>query len=354
MKGIKIELNRKFSASSIANEGGGLEEDWLENLAFSVTNKTEKRITYLFISFQFPLFTENPHTQAGIYYQIILGVDPRATGTAGTYAEPFSLAAGDSHTIMLVDKDLNEIKKRLTMGKRSLADFNRMFILIPTVGYEDGTQWKLGKDSRPEKVQQSDDKEVEIASYDNEPYEINDLTVKNVKLHPGWSYSDPEESFVRRIKQSYKFSARSVAGDGGGREEDWLENLQFSVKNNSDKKVNYIGLSIQFPETTVNGPLMVDNSLNLGIRPSDSPEWASKKIPLSLGPADSVTLTLSAQNLKSIKDFLALRKFQLSGLNKAVIRMEEIYYLDDSIMWLTGSYYRPSTTTPGRYERIDK
>jgi hypothetical protein len=351
VKGVKIDLGRKFSARSVADQGGGLEEDWLENLAFSVNNKSEKRVTYLVISLRFP-FNENPDTSAGIYYHIVLGVNPRATGTAATYAEPFSLAAGASHTIRIVDKDLNEMKKHLAMGKLSLADVNKVFIRIPTVGYEDGTQWELGRDSRAVKVQQSDDKEIEIASHDNAPYEISDLTVKNVRLYPGRFYSD-ENVVIKKGKEIYKFSARSVARDGGEQEEGWLENLQFSVKNKSDKQITYIGLSLRFPETSVNGPVMADTSLSLGIHPKDSAERANKKTPLRLAPGDSTTFTLSAQQLKSIKKFLAHRKFQLSGLNKAVIQMETIHYLDYPIIWSGGDYYRPSATSPGTYERID-
>lgn len=350
VKGVPIELGKKFSAKLITEQSGGLEEDWLENLEITVNNNSDKRITYLQVSLRFP-HSENSDSSVGMFYHFVLGVDLRASGQAATLAEPFSLDAGASHTIRLNEKDLKEIKKRLEMTKKPLVEVNKVFIRISVVGYEDGLQWQAGTYIRPEKQRQSDNKVIEKMIYGNEPCEVSELSVKNVKITSIERLV--QYGVTKTPRDSYEFSAKAVAQDGGGPEEDWLENLKLTIKNKSDKLITYIGLSIQFPETVVNGPTMVDTSLNLGIHPKAPAEWANRSAPLALLPGDTSTFTLSAKELTSIKNFLASRKFQLAGLNKAVIRMETVI-LEGGTTWSGGNFFKPSKSAAGGYERIDQ
>jgi hypothetical protein len=350
VKNVKIALRQKFSAKSVAEQGGGQEEDWLENLELTLKNKSDKRITYLSISLRFPLFG-SPDPSVGMFYHFVSGVDPRATGTAATHAEPLSLDVGESYAVRLSDKGLREIKQRLTMSKNSLADVNKVFLRISTVGYEDGGQWQLGRYSLPEKQQPSDKKVVEKAEYNNEPCEIGDLSVKGVRVLSQERLVSNGFTKVRR--DSYEFSAESVAGNSGGQKEDWLENLKLTIKNKSDQQINYIGLAIQFPETEVNGPVMVYSPPALGIHPKAATVRMPQSTPLALAPGDTTTFALSASQLKLMKDFLALRKFQLGGLNRAVIRLETVT-LEDGKMWSTGHYYKPNSSAVGGYERVDQ
>lgn len=350
VKGVPIELGRKFSAKSVTAQDGGLEEDWLENLEFTVKNTSDKRITYLQASLRFPLFENTDKSAAGMFHHFILGVDLRASGEAATYATPFSLDAGASHTIRLDEKGLKEIKSRLERSKQSLAGINKVFIQIGVVGYEDGLQWQAGRYIRPEKQLQSDNKVIDQLLYGNEPCKISELSVRNVKIAS--SEKPVSNGFTTTPGVSYEFSARSVAKNGGGPKEDWLENLNISIKSKSDKLITYIGLSIEFPETVVNGPLMV-SSHNLGIHPKATAEWASRSAPLALLPGGTAIFTLSDQGLKVIKNFLASRKFQLAGTNRAVIRISTVIF-EDGTAWSGGNYFKPNESAPGGYERIDQ
>ena len=350
VRNVSIVPHQKFSAKSVIGQGGGQEEDWIENLEFTIKNKSDKLITYLSISIGFPR-PGNPDTSVGTFYNFALGVDLRASGEAATFVEPFSLAAGGSHTIRLSAKDLKEIKSRLAMSKTSLAEMNWAIIRIPSVGFEDGSQWQLGNFLVPDKMQPSDKKTVERVRYEKEPYEITNLTVKNVKIAPLERLVS--NGFTKARRESYEFSAKAVAKSSGGQEEEWLENLQLTLKNKSDKQITHLGLSIQFPETEVNGPMMVYNQLSLGIHPKATAERVKQSSPLALEPGDKVNFILSAQQLKLIKDFLALRKFQLAGLNKAVLNVETVI-LEDGIMWSAGHYYKPNSSVLGGYERIDQ
>ena len=350
VKNVRIALHQKLSARSLTEQGGGQTEDWLEDLEFTVKNKSEKRVTYLSVSLRFPM-SGNPDTSVGMFYHFVFGVDLRASGQAATYREPFSLEPGASLTVRLSDKGLKEIRTLLALSKRSLAEVDRVFLRVSIVGYEDGLQWQLGEYSRPEKQKQSDKKVVELEAYDNEPYEISDLSVKNVKIPSQERLVS--QGFTRVPRDSYEFSAASVAKDSGGQAGDWLENLAFVIKNTSDKQITYIALSIQFPETQVNGPSMAYNALGLGIHPIAAAGDQQQGRPLALAPGDTTNFKLSPQQLKLMKDFLALRKFQLAVLNRAVVRIETVIF-DTGIMWSFGHYYKPSASAAGRFERIEQ
>ena len=347
IKNVKVALNQKFSARALAKHGGGPEEDWLENLEVTIKNKSDKRITYLSISLGFP-FAGSTNTSAGTFYGLTFGIDLRASGEAATYIEPFSLGAGESYTVRFSDKGLKEIKSRLAMVKSQLADMNRMILRIPTIGYEDGVQWQLGKYSVPEKQQQSERKAIEKAGYDIEPYEISDLSVNNVKITPRERLVS--NGFMKVRRESYEFSVKAKALSSGGPEGEWLEGLEFSFTNRSTKRVTCIGLELGFPETEVNGPQMV-------YRFSRGNSWESAKDPsrlvepLALESGEVVTLRLSDKHLKALTNFLALRKVHLAGLNRAVMKVIDIRY-EDETRWSGGAYYRPNPDKPGAYYRI--
>ncbi|HEU4388419.1 MAG TPA: hypothetical protein VFV34_11525 [Blastocatellia bacterium] len=352
VKNIKIAFHQKFGAKSVVEQSGRQMDDWLEDFEFTVRNKSDKRISYLSISLRFPRL-ENPDPSVGTFYHFVLGVDPRATGQAATYADPFSLDAGASHTVRLSNKGLKEIEKRLAWGKTSLAEVPTVFLQVAIVGYEDGMQWQQGKLLRPaaaEKLQQSDKKAVERAWYDNEPYEIGELSVKNVNI-ASRQIMVPN-GFTKARRDSYEFSSESLAKEGGGEAGDWLENLRFAIKNNADRQITYVGLSIEFPETEFNGPLMF-YSLRLGLPPKGPAARPPQGETLALAPGDTTIFALSTEQLRKIKGFLALRKFQLAELNRAVIRIETMI-LDTGIMWQSGHYFKPSSTAPGGYARIDQ
>lgn len=184
-------------------------------------------------------------------------------------------------------------------------------------------------------LQRSDEKVIERKEYPKEPLEFDNLAVKNVKITP-----------------SQKVSARSLVEHGGGQIEDWLENLEFSLKNKSDKQVRYILLQLQFPETEVNGPMMAYN-VEVGIHPNASGDALIYGKPLALEPGDTFAFTLSAKELKQMKDFLALRKFQLADLNKTIIPIVSVIF-DDGKAWSSGRYYKPNPNAPGGYEPIDQ
>lgn len=191
------------------------------------------------------------------------------------------------------------------------------------------------KASRP-RSQRSDEKVIERKDFPSEPFRFGGLSVRKVKIAP-------------RVK----FNARLIAESGGGQVEDWLENLSFTIKNTSNKRMIYINVELDFPETTVNGPMMVYNQLGIGIHPKAFGDNLKYGTPLALDPGITTTFSFSAERLRLLKEFLALRSFQLADLNQATIRIDHVIF-DDGMKWSQGDVYRPNPAARGGYERVNR
>jgi len=197
------------------------------------------------------------------------------------------------------------------------------------------SQTVIAKNPRP-LPQKSDEKIIQRKNFSNEPFGFDGLSVKKVKIAPG-----------------VKFNARLTAESGGGQVEDWVENLSFTIKNTSNKRMIYINVELDFPETTVNGrPLMVYDQLSIGIHPKAFGDALTYGKPLALEPGDTTTASLSSDRLRLLKEFLALAKFQLADLNQVNIRIDHIVF-DDGTKWSQGYQYKPNRAVRGGYELIN-
>jgi hypothetical protein len=94
---------------------------------------------------------------------------------------------------------------------------------------------------------------IEVSERPDELIEFGNLRVKDVQ-----------------ITSSRKFNAATVAVKSGRQIEDWLENLEFSIRNKSDKQITYIQFELQFPDTGVTGPLMVYREFGIGVHPQSA------------------------------------------------------------------------------------
>lgn len=184
--------------------------------------------------------------------------------------------------------------------------------------------------------QRTDEKVIEKKNFPSEPFRFGNLSVRNVKITPGM-----------------KFNARLIATNPGGEAEDWLEYLSFTIKNTSGKRMIYINVELDFPETAVNGePLMVYNQLGIGIHPKAIGDDLKSGTPLALEPGDITTFSFSSYRLRLVKAFLALKNFQLADLNRVTIRIDNIIF-DDRTKWSQGYEYRPNPRVRGGYERVN-
>ena len=185
-----------------------------------------------------------------------------------------------------------------------------------------------GRAYRP---QRSDDKLVTKGDWGNEPLEFSLFHTKNLVIKPG-----------------RKFSVKALAEAGG---EDWIENFGFSLNNVSDKKIVFVLLKVNFPETRITGRLMVSD-LEIGIPPKAIGPPLENAKPFSLDPGDTFNFILSDNELQHMKSFLALEKYQLVDLNRMDIILGPVVFAD-GMKWEMRNMHRPDPNSPSGYERID-
>src|SRR5215470_4933465 len=118
------------------------------------------------------------------------------------------------------------------------------------------------KPSRPPTSQQSDEKVIERQEFPSEPFDIGDLSVKEVQILPG-----------------QKFNVRTVAES-----EEWLDNLKFTIKNKWDKQIIFIHIDLLFPETFAAGSPLMKGKIDIGVHPQATGNAKRFGKSLSLNP----------------------------------------------------------------------
>lgn len=192
---------------------------------------------------------------------------------------------------------------------------------------------------QPTVLQESDEKVINWMNYRDEPLKFGNLSVKNTKQILG-----------------NKFDVKTLAEKQGGSTEDWLENLEFTLNNNSKKMITSISLHFEFSnklvrETSVTGP-DIAYPLNIGYPPEAPKEELKYFEPLALNPGEEFTMKLSAKKLNSIKKALAASNHTFANMSRLDIRIVRVIY-SDGLTWSNGRNYRPNPSAPGGYELID-
>lgn len=201
-----------------------------------------------------------------------------------------------------------------------------------TMGNNKLARTKLDK---PLSIQRSDEKVIELKKFSDEPYEYDELSIKKTNLVSG-----------------QKFNPLTLLSEKeGASAENWLEGLEFSFKNKTESKINYLRFEMNFPETSAGGPMMVYQII-LGVSPNASNEVKMRRPPFSLDAEATYRYTVSERELRKVKTFLASRGFQLENLNKIVIRVGEIIY-DDGKRW-SQAWYKSNPDLPSKWEKITK
>lgn len=216
---------------------------------------------------------------------------------------------------------------------------NRLFQLM-TLLVVCSTSAFLGSTSRSETKnstrvpQQSDEKVIELKTFPNEPYQFDDLNVKKTRIVAG-----------------QRFNIRTMTEQTGIQTENWIEGLEFSFKNKTEKKVTYIRLEFDFPETRTGTPMLVYQTV-FGVLPNSKEDVKKVRQPFSLESDARFKYVLTERELQNIKKFLSSRSFQLESLNSVVIRVEVMYY-EDGTRWWQGKWFKPNPNQPGGYERVN-
>jgi hypothetical protein len=178
-------------------------------------------------------------------------------------------------------------------------------------------------------LQQSDEKVIERQRHQNEPFEISDLSVQATNVLLGEKFN------ISKIPES----------------RDWLKDLQFTIKNKSDKQITYFVYSLRFPQGVIHGGQLL-NPMDVGVPPSPLRSITENK-PLVINSEDTFKVALPDKELTLIKKVLSREGHDLADLTTVILRIEFIIY-EDGMRWEGGHWYKPNLIEPGKYERIDQ
>lgn len=147
IKKIRMSPGTKFNATSLAEKGGGHVEAWLEDLAFTIKNRSNKQMTYINVELDFPETTSNGSMM--VYNQLGIGIHPKAFGDGLKNGALLALDPGHTTTFTLSAQRLQVLKEFLASRNFQLADLNQVIIRVDQVIFDDGTKWSQGDHYRP-------------------------------------------------------------------------------------------------------------------------------------------------------------------------------------------------------------
>lgn len=136
--------------------------------------------------------------------------------------------------------------------------------------------------------------------------------------------------------------------------EDWFRGLTFSIRNDSEKPINYIGLSIRFPRPKgQNGELDFVEPLDYGASPIP---YEDGRVPINTAepimPGASVELKLTDAEYSEVRAFLSESKYP-KAIKKIRVTVQMLGFVDGTI-WLGGRTYVPDKDRPGRIVPLEK
>jgi hypothetical protein len=136
--------------------------------------------------------------------------------------------------------------------------------------------------------------------------------------------------------------------------EDWFRGLTFSIRNDSEKPINYITLSIRFPRPKgQDGELDFVEPLDYGASPIP---YDDGRVPINtvepLLPGASVELRLTDQAYYEVKQLLTESKYPKS-IKKIRVTVQMLGFVDGTL-WVAGRTYVLDKDQPGRIVPLEK
>lgn len=129
---------------------------------------------------------------------------------------------------------------------------------------------------------------------------------------------------------------------------EWLRNVRFRIKNNSDKVITYVVLNLTFPETaTLQSARTGLHQIRLGLDPdvkTDGP-------PLYLKPGESKEISLDSE-YPAIKKLVESR-VPMQTISSLTLRIDTALF-DDGIKFFAGVLYRRDRTDPHKWIPIEQ
>jgi hypothetical protein len=136
--------------------------------------------------------------------------------------------------------------------------------------------------------------------------------------------------------------------------EDWFRGLTFSIRNDSEKPMNYITLSIRFPRPKgQNGELDFVEPLDYGASPIP---YEDGRVPINTAepilPGASVELKLTDKEYNEVKALLTELKYP-KAIKKIRVTVQMLGFADGTL-WIAGKRYVLDKDVPGKLIPLEK
>lgn len=158
---------------------------------------------------------------------------------------------------------------------------------------------------------------------------------------------------AKTIRPQLKLTNLKVAqqdikfGESFDAEADWVKNLSFKLENISDKKILYIRVNVNFPETRLTG-YMMSYQVSFGQRPDSKLKQINP--PMLLKPGEILEVSLDKEKDR-IYNFVGERQ-PIELIREVELEMGFILF-EDRTAWSVGSFMRQDPDNPDRYIPIE-
>jgi hypothetical protein len=153
-----------------------------------------------------------------------------------------------------------------------------------------------------------------------------------------------------RIKPGMKFDVDYLTAKSRAQFSDWIEGVEFSISNNSSKRVTCVLLDLHFPDAEATGPDLAYRNPTLGVAP-EGYFRTGREEPVTLEPGDSAVATIGHDHMERIRSLLQMRSFKINDMNRMGVGILGVFF-DDGLMYASGHYYKRNPASPKGYERI--
>jgi hypothetical protein len=126
-------------------------------------------------------------------------------------------------------------------------------------------------------------------------------------------------------------------------ESEWVKNLSFKLENTSDKRIVFLRVNVNFPETRLTGDLM-SYPINFGRRPGS--KIKTKNPPMLLKPGETLEISLEEEKDRIYK-FVNERQ-PIETIQKVELEIGFIIF-EDKTAWSAGTFKQQDPDNPDRY-----
>jgi hypothetical protein len=177
-------------------------------------------------------------------------------------------------------------------------------------------------------------------------------TVRSSRLPHNFITGHAREKLIETIPPVFNEPVNIVGVIAGQKEinfgekftsdKDWLRGAKFRLKNITKKKIVFIELDVDFPETRASGA-ETSYRINLG----QIPNIHHSAVPLAVLPSGELEADIDDKRYSNMVKLIQERH-SLSDISKAHVQVGFVVF-EDGTAWSAGTFYRQDTSNPKRW-----